>query len=342
VDLQEQIHQAWKNDTPLCIRGGGSKSCLGHKTNTTDSISTKTLNGIIDYQPAELFIRARAGTPLRDIQALLVQQGQKLPFEPPAYSDTATLGGSIASGLSGTCRPWTGAARDFVLGCTLINGKGERLRFGGEVIKNVAGYDVSRLQCGAFGTLGLLLDLSIRTIPLPEYEITLRLECSEANALPSFIRWNQQSLPVSGGAWHDGSLWLHLSGAEASVIQARGKIGGEQQADNLFWQQLNDHQLGFFQNTAPRWCISVPPATPALPLPGDCLVDWAGARRWLNSNADADQIQQLAASAGGYALSYNNQPMPPLPPGLMALHQRLKKAFDPRSILNPNRLYPGL
>ncbi len=342
MDIQEQIQQAWEQGIGLNIQGGGSKHFLGKKQPPGEPVSTRTLNGIIDYQPAELFIRAQAGTPLVEIQALLKQNGQMLPFEPPVFSGNATLGGSIASGLSGACRPWSGSARDFVLGCTLINGKGEQLRFGGEVIKNVAGYDVSRLQCGAFGTLGVLIDLSIKTIPLPQREITLRLDVSEQQALQRFVRWNQQPLPLSGGVWHQGSLWIRLSGNPAAVSQAKQEIGGEEQQDNGFWQQLNNHQLPFFNAKAPLWQLSLPRATPTIDLPGNYLLDWAGARRWLISTAPAEQIQQLAADNGGHAISYHNHCFPPLPPGLMALQQRLKAAFDPKGILNPQRLYPEL
>lgn len=342
MDVQEQIRHAWELRHPLHIQGGGSKHFLGQKTARGEIVSTQSLNGVIDYQPAELFIRAQAGTPLTEINALLEQQGQKLPFEPPLYSSDATLGGCIASGLSGVNRPWAGAARDFVLGCHLINGRGERLRFGGEVIKNVAGYDVSRLQCGAFGTLGLLLDLSIKTVPLPQQEITLRLESSEEHALQKFIHWNQQPLPISAAAWQQGSLWVRLSGAEAAVTRTYREIGGERQSDHRFWRQLNNHQLDFFRQQPPLWQLSLPRATPALPLPGDYIVDWAGARRWLSSTASAEQIQQLANTAGGHAISFSNQTLPLLPPALMALQQRIKKSFDPRGILNPGRLYPEL
>ncbi|WP_456406084.1 glycolate oxidase subunit GlcE, partial [Thiolapillus sp.] len=213
--LQAQILEAFEEGTTLGVQGGGSKHFLGQPGDADQAISTRQLNGLIDYQPEELFIRAKAGTPLTDIETLLAENGQMLPFEPPHFSPSTTLGGAIACGLSGPSRPWRGAARDFVLGCKLINGKGELLHFGGEVIKNVAGYDVSRLQCGAYGSLGLLVELSIKTIPAPRTAITLSQEADESTALARFIEWNRLPLPLSGAAWHQGRLWIRLGGAPA-------------------------------------------------------------------------------------------------------------------------------
>ncbi|HID46259.1 MAG TPA: glycolate oxidase subunit GlcE [Chromatiaceae bacterium] len=340
--LQAQILEAFEQGRTLTIQGGGSKHFLGQPRETDSYISTTKLTGIIDYQPEELFIRARAGTRLAEIETLLARSAQMLPFEPPHFSSSATLGGAIASGLSGPSRPWRGAARDFVLGCRLINGEAKLLHFGGEVIKNVAGYDVSRLQCGAFGSLGLLLELSIKTIPAPRREITLCQQDDEASALQKFIRWNRQPLPLSGAAWHDGKLWIRLSGTPGAVEHARKQIGGEALENPPFWQDLKEQKLPFFTSELPLWRLSLPRATGKLALPGNYLLDWGGAQRWLLSAAPAADIQKIAAAAGGHASAFSNGPFQPLTPVLMRQHQQLKQAFDPKGIFNPGRLYPEL
>jgi glycolate oxidase FAD binding subunit len=337
---QEQIREAFASRTPLTIRGGGSKGFLDASPSQQQVLHTRDMNGILDYQPEELFIRARAGTPLQDIENLLRQEQQILPFEPPHFSPAATLGGAIASGLSGPSRPWRGAARDFVLGCILINGRGERLRFGGEVIKNVAGYDVSRLQCGAHGTLGLLEELSIKTLPAPEHELTLELEMDEASALQNLMIWNRQPLPLSGAAWHRGMLRIRLSGSTAAVNEGRRRIGGEASRNSGFWERLKEQRLEFFDTDKPLWRISLPRGCGILELPGELLLDWGGAQRWLLSNHTAETLSEIARSAGGHLRPYHQRQPVPLSPGLMLLHQRLKAAFDPAGILNPDQFFP--
>ncbi len=337
---RELIRDAFASKTPLNIQGGGSKGFLQPAPVPAKTLHTTDLTGILDYQPEELFVRARAGTRLQEIEKLLRQKQQMLPFDPPRFSPAATLGGSIASGLSGPSRPWWGAARDFVLGCVLINGRGERLRFGGEVIKNVAGYDVSRLQCGAWGTLGLLEEISIKTLPAPEEEITLELELDESDALEKIREWNRQPLPLCGAVWHQGLLRIRLSGNAAAVAQGRLRIGGERSGNTGFWEQLKEHRLDFFHSAKPLWRISLPRDCPAMKLPGEILVDWGGAQRWLLSDSSMEVLSQIAANAGGHASPFHpNRPVP-LDPGLMRLHQRLKNAFDPAGILNPGRLFP--
>lgn len=341
MEIQERIQAASAAVTPLRIQGGGSKAFLGN-ISQGEILSTTDNSGIVDYQPQELFIRARAGTPLQEIENLLAENDQMLAFEPPAFDGQATLGGTIACGLSGPARPWHGAARDFVLGCVLINGKGERLKFGGEVIKNVAGYDVSRLQCGAFGTLGVLLELSIRTTPRPSKELTLRLALDQERALEQFIRWNRQPLPLSGAVWHDGSARVRLSGTRTAVEQAARRIGGEREPDNRFWPRLKEHQLPFFDRPESLWRLSLPRGSGALELPGETLIDWGGAQRWLLSSAPAAQIRQLAARAGGHAQPWHPGDFQPLAPALLAVHRRLKQAFDPHNIFNRGRLHPKI
>ncbi len=342
MNHQKRIQQAFRDRTPLYIRGGDSKSFLTSATNGKNMLRTGPLDGVLDYQPEELFIRARAGTPLRDIEALLLEQRQMLAFEPPHFSPRATLGGAIATGLSGPSRPWRGAARDFILGCVLINGRGERLRFGGEVIKNVAGYDVSRLQCGAFGTLGLLEEISIKTLPMPEEEVCLTMELNQAEALEKLRQWNRLPLPLTGAAWYQGRLHIRLGGNSSAVTGARRALGGEEESDAEFWLKLKEQQLDFFDADLPLWRLSLPRDRGPLELPGDMLLDWGGAQRWLLSDRPYEQLSALAAEAGGHVAAWHTHAPHPLPPGLMRLHRRLKQAFDPAGILNPGQLVPGI
>ncbi len=339
MDPREQIRKAFLEKNPLSICGGGSKGFLNSAPLPERKLHTTGMKGVLDYEPEELFIRARAGTPLQEIEDLLHKEQQMLPFEPPHFSSTATLGGCIASGISGPARPWRGAARDYVLGCVLINGKGERLRFGGEVIKNVAGYDVSRLQCGAFGTLGLLEELSIKTLPAPEQELTLELELDQPRALERMQHWNRLPLPLSAAAWQQGKLRIRLSGTAVAVEQGRRHIGGEISSNTSYWQDLKEQRLKFFQNDKPLWRISLPRDCGPLKLPGDTLIDWGGAQRWLLSESSCQELAAIAADAGGYVSPFHAHSPVPLAPALLHLHQRLKNAFDPAGILNAGRLF---
>jgi glycolate oxidase FAD binding subunit len=346
MELQERIRAAFETGTPLRITGGGSKDFLGPRCEG-EAISTLESTGIVSYQPEELFITAKAGTSLGEIEAALAEKGQQFPFEPPAFGETATLGGTIACGLSGPARPWKGAARDFVLGSRVINGKGELLRFGGEVIKNVAGYDVSRLMCGAFGTLGLLTELSIKVVPLPQKSATLTMELGRAEALARVTGVSRQPWPVSGAAWHEGILRVRLSGAQAAVDHAVASLGGELSEGSGFWTQLREQTHPFFRSPRALWRLSLPQATPAIDLPGEELIDWGGSQRWLLSDEDGATIRKIASEAGGHATAFRNPAGPddafmPLAPPMLALHRRIRQAFDPAGILNPGRLYREL
>jgi len=346
-DILEQVQAAAASATALCIEGGGSKRFYGHDSSGT-ALAVGDYRGIIDYTPAELVISARAGTPLAELDAALAQQGQMLAFEPPHFGAGATLGGSIACGLSGPRRPWTGAARDFVLGVTCINGKGEQLRFGGQVMKNVAGYDLARTLTGSLGTLAVLLDIHLKVLPRPEHELTLTRDCSAVEAIRLCSQWSGLPLPLSGACHFGGRLYLRLSGSLQGVQAAAAEIGGDPEpAAASIWEELREQRLAFFAGDRPLWRISVPPASAPLELDGDWLLDWGGAQRWLRSALPATYIRHQAAAAGGHATLFRGGDQAagifqPLHPALLALHRRLKHSFDPAGILNPGRMYPDL
>jgi glycolate oxidase FAD binding subunit len=339
-DIAEQLATAVKTaaaaHAPLSIRGAGTKHFLGGGAAGTP-LDVTPHRGIVSYEPTELVITARAGTPLTEIEAALAERGQILGFEPPHFGDGATLGGTIACGLSGPRRPYAGAARDFVLGAKIVNGQGEILRFGGQVMKNVAGFDVSRLMAGAFGALGLLLEVSLKVIPKPAAEITLRLALPPARAIEQANAWAGLPLPVSA-ACHDGdALYLRLSGSESGVRAASARVGGDLYADvERFWCDLREQRLDFFRDDTPLWRLSVPPATAPIDLPGRTLIDWGGAQRWVKTTAAASEVHRAATSAGGHARPYRGAPVPAsgslLAPAVAALQRNLRRAFDPHGI----------
>jgi glycolate oxidase FAD binding subunit len=303
--------------------------------------------GVIEYSPTELVVSARAGTPLAALEAVLAQENQMLPSEPPHFAPGATLGGTVACGLSGPRRPYAGAVRDHVLGITCLNGAGKLLRFGGSVMKNVAGYDISRTLTGSLGTLAVLLDITLKVLPRPETELTLRRKTSAGEAITLFNRWAGLPVPLSAGCYHDGSLAVRLSGFEQGVKAAAEKLGGDELPDaGTFWQDLREQRLAFFDDPRPLWRLSVAAATPSLPLEGDCLIDWGGALRWVKTDLPAHALRQSATDGGGHATLFRNgdgnDVFHPLPAPLLALHRRLKHSFDPAGILNPARMYPEL
>ncbi len=339
----ERIRAAHADSTPLIIQGGGSKTFYGN-ADEGEVLGTRTLTGIVDYQPKELVLTARTGTPLVEIETALAEQNQMLAFEPPHFGGAATLGGSIAAGLSGPRRPYAGAARDFVLGVRMIDGTGQPLRFGGQVIKNVAGYDVSRLMVGALGTLGLLTEVSLKILPKPATEATLQFELDETGAIENMNQWAGQPLPLSATSWHAGLLTVRLSGAESAVHAAQARLGGEPLHDaTVFWQRLRDQATPFF-GKHPVWRLAVKPTTPPLNLGGTGWIEWGGAVRWLVSDLPAATLREVAKKSGGHATLFRGVAptdgvFAPLAPALFTVHHNLKQRFDPRGILNRGRLY---
>ena len=342
--LLEQVNQALQNATPLRIQGSNNKAFLGRVT-AGEILDTRSHRGIVSYDPTELVISARCGTPLAELAQVLDAAQQMLACEPPSFGDGATVGGMIACGLSGPRRPWSGSVRDFVLGTRVITGHGKHLRFGGEVMKNVAGYDLSRLMAGSYGILGVITEVSLKVLPKPRQALSISLEMESDRALLRLGEWGQQPLPISA-ACHDGQcLHLRLEGGEGSVAAAHDRLGGEL-LDASYWADLNEQRLSFFDEDQPLWRLSLPNNTPKLSLPGRQLIDWGGAQRWLKSDAEAAFIRQVVDEIGGHVTCYSHglsdSPFQPLPGALMRLHQSLKQQLDPRGIFNPGRLYAEL
>ena len=348
------IHEAFEKKTPLHIRGGGSKNFYGNPSAVSNTAATNanvldvtSYSGIIEYEPTELVITACAGTRLADLQAALDQHGQMLAFEPPYFSSTATLGGCIAAGLSGPRRAAVGAVRDFVLGVRILDGQGNDLHFGGQVMKNVAGYDVSRLMVGAMGTLGVLLEVSLKVLPKPAAELTLQMQINEADAIEKMNQWAGKPLPISASCYCDDNLFLRLSGAESAVKAAHVKLGGETLVESdAFWISVREQTHDFFQSSDMLWRLSIKSTTPPLALPAKQLMEWNGALRWLvcDETVDAETIRKAAKDAGGHATLFRGNEsranvFHPLDSNMIKIQKLLKQKFDPTGILNPGRLY---
>jgi glycolate oxidase FAD binding subunit len=343
--LRERILAANVARAPLRLRGGGSKDFYAEAL-VGDVLETGGHAGIIDYEPSELVITARCGTPLVEIETMLAKQGQCLPFEPPAFADGTTIGGAIAAGLSGPRRAYAGAARDFVLGAHLLDAQGELLRFGGQVMKNVAGFDLARLLCGSLGVLGLIAQVSLKVLPRPREEITLCFDCGAAEALAMFQRWRAQPLPISATCWHAGVASLRLSGSSSALRTACAALGGTpmSEADALaWWSSLRHQSHEFFRaEDKPLWRLSLP-ATASIDVSACDFVEWSGALRWLRSDAPAGEIRALAERLGGTASLWRGRRngtsmFHPLAPFNLELHRRLKRQFDPNGIFNPGRM----
>jgi glycolate oxidase FAD binding subunit len=349
ADLTERVRAARAAHTPLCVRAGGTKDFYGNEPRG-ERLDPRAHRGIVDYEPSELVVTARCGTPLAELEAELAVHSQMLPFEPPHFGEGATVGGCIAAGLSGPRRASAGAVRDFMLGAMLLDGQGQVLRFGGTVMKNVAGYDVARLLAGSLGTLGLILEASIKVLPVPAGQATLQLEMDEAAALTRMNAWAGQPLPISATCWHAGLLAVRLSGSGPALRAARERIGGETvepAAAAQLWQGVREQSVAFFGGPAPLWRLSVPSSAPPLRLAGEQLIEWGGALRWLRSSQPADSLRDAAAAAGGHATLFRADDrgtgvFSPLAPELADIHRRLKAQFDPSAVFNPGRMFKDL
>lgn len=348
-ELAAAVAEALDQGEALNILGSGSKTFFGREPSGRN-LQVGAHSGVVSYEPTELVITARAGTRVADVDALLADNSQMLAFEPPRFGANATVGGTVACNMSGPRRPYAGAARDFVLGTRVLNGRAEVLRFGGEVMKNVAGYDVSRLMAGALGTLGLLLEVSLKVLPKPETEATRCFRLEAGAAIDSMNAMGGRPLPVSGMAWVEGLMYVRLSGSEAGVSSAVAEIGGDQPASPVsdrFWDDLREHRLPFFQPAGVLWRISLPPAAGPVPIDGDWLIDWGGGQRWLWTDAGAESVRQAAVAAGGHATQFRGGDragdiFQPLTDSMFALHRRVKMAMDPGGVFNPGRMYAGI
>jgi glycolate oxidase FAD binding subunit len=354
--LIERVRTAGADGAALRIRGGGTKDFYGELPQG-ELLDTRGLTGITSYEPSELVVTVRAGTPLAELEALLASKGQCLPFEPPHFGAGATVGGMVAAGLSGPARASVGGVRDYVLGVTMLNGRGELLTFGGQVMKNVAGYDVSRLLAGSLGTLGVIVEVSLKVLPVAPAEATLKFALPQAEALRQLNAWGGQPLPLNASCWVEdagvGTLYLRLRGAVAAVEAACRKLGGERQDNALVapdWTPCREQQLPWFLECGERdlWRLSVPQTAPVLDLPEPPLVEWHGGERWVRvAPGQGEQLRQAAKAVGGHASLF--RPAAPqdhttprfsaLDPVLQRIHHELKREFDPAGIFNPGRLF---
>jgi glycolate oxidase FAD binding subunit len=349
--IAEQIRAAAARHEPLRIRAGGSKDFYGNPPRGT-VLDPRALCGIVSYEPTELALTVRCGTPLAQVEAALDEQGQMLAFEPPHYGHDATIGGCIASALAGPRRASAGysygGVRDFVLGAKLLDGQAQLLSFGGMVMKNVAGYDVARLLTGSLGVLGVIIEVSLKVVPKHQVERTLRFVMSEAAALHQLNAWGAQPLPISASAWHTEALFVRLSGSAAAIEAAAARLGGkliEAGVAAQFWRGLREQTDTFFAGEAPLWRLSVPSSGAPVELGTQQLIEWGGALRWLRCTHGTAQIRARAQALGGHATLFRGGDrtqgvFTPLAPAVAAIHRRLRAQFDPHGIFDAGRMYP--
>jgi glycolate oxidase FAD binding subunit len=365
-ELIDRVRAACADGTSLDVRGGGTKAWLGGMP-AGEPLATTALRGISSYEPSELVVTVRAGTSLAELEAVLAEKGQCLPFEPPRFGANGTVGGMVAAGLAGPSRAAVGGVRDYVLGASLLNGRAELVSFGGQVMKNVAGYDVARLLAGSMGVLGVVCEVSLKVLPQPVATATVSFEADQDQAIRHLNQWAGKPLPLHASAWWQGTLVVRLSGAEAAVSAALKQLGGDRIDPGpaaAFWSGLRDQTDEFFATAAiaarqavpPRrlWRLSLPAVAPPLELAGDTLLEWGGAQRWLLTEESATAVREAARAAGGHASRWraaerdagarDDADSPPAPPPapLGRIHRELKVAFDPQRIFNPGRLMPGL
>lgn len=348
----DQVKVAVDGGRALNIVGGSSKSFMGREA-VGEPLNVGQHSGIVNYEPVELVLTARAGTSISTITKALDAEGQMLAFEPPTFGGSSTIGGTLACNMSGPARPWCGSVRDATLGVRLINGKAEHLRFGGQVMKNVAGYDVSRLQSGAMGALGVITEISLKVMPKPEYEITLMQDIDMVGAITLMNKLAGRSLPITGACWYGGTQYLRLSGSGKAVSSAVEKLGGEcDEKGTNFWQSLREYELPFFTGSPLIWRFSVKPTAPPMEDDNNCLIDWGGAQRWHGTQESGQEsekalFEQAAIEASGQASLFrggdrSGEVFQALPTRVADIHKGMKQAFDPAGIFNPGRSYSWL
>ncbi len=352
----DRVQAARASRSRLTIRGGGTKDFYGEAPQG-DRLETASLTGIRSYEPSELVVSVRAGTPLAELESALADQGQCLPFDAPRFAPGGTVGGMVAAGLAGPARAAVGGVRDYVLGATLLNGRAEVLTFGGQVMKNVAGYDISRLMVGSLGVLGVLCEVSLKVLPVAPAQATLRFEMAQKDAIRQLNQWAGQPLPVNASAWWEGMLLVRLSGAQAAVQSALTHLGGEiidGPSAAAFWAGLRDHQDEFFvgaakavEGGAALWRLSLPQVTQPLELNGQQLIEWGGGLRWLCTALPAAVVREAATAAGGHATLFRARDksagvFTPLATPLDRLHLEMTRAFDPDGVFDSGRMYAAL
>ncbi len=347
--IVSDVKEALAAHETINIVGGNSKSFLGRSCDAKRTINMTSHSGVVSYEPTELVVTVRAGTSTRSLKALLHDNGQMMPFEPPLLND-GTIGGVLACGLSGPARMFAGSARDYVLGMRVVNGRAQALRFGGEVMKNVAGYDAARLQVGAFGTLGVLLETSMKVLPLPESVLTIVQTQEAQNDNSSLIKLLRQPLPLSASAIYRDKQYIRLSGSASAVKAAASKVGGEVLADgDDFWHSLNEMTHPFFTDSRALWRVSIPEYAQMPELSGDWMLDWAGAQRWLKTDEPAQNVFEQALKAGGHATCFSAMQMgadvplfQPLSGAMQRIQAGVRKSFDPQQLFNRGRFHDEL
>ncbi|BDW11966.1 glycolate oxidase subunit GlcE [Polynucleobacter sp. SHI8] len=358
--FKEQIQSAITTQKKINICGGNTKNWYGDPPNG-EVLNTLQYSGILDYQPEELVITACAGTPLKEVEAALIAKNQYFAFEPPHYGENATIGGMVAAGLAGPGRGQFGGLRDYVLGTKMMDGNGQILSFGGKVMKNVAGYDVSRLMPGSLGTLGLILEMSIKVLPLPARTETLKFQIPASQAIVQMNSWASQPLPLSASTWlgnsQSGELWIRLAGANAAVVSAIQKMQQllpseiiDAQQANVFWESIREQTHSFFTNSNDNlWRFAVNPLSEPFATDHVTMMEWFGGQRWIKGNLSREEAQNLAAQNQGYATLYRNHnhdsgsvftPITanPLTAPLAIVQKRVQNAFDPHGIFQTGRM----
>jgi glycolate oxidase FAD binding subunit len=338
---QSQIKASAAKGEKLVIKGSGSKSFLS-PVREGATLDTRAHSGIVEYDPKELVIVVKCGTRIADIEKSMAEAGQMLAFEPPHFGEGATVGGMVATGISGPRRAYAGAVRDFVLGAKVIDGKGDHLSFGGKVMKNVAGFDVSRLLCGSYGTLGLVTEVAFKCLPLPKAQSTRLFEMDATQAIEAMNRWYAEADPITATTWVDGKLYVRFAGAEPAVKLAVEKRGGEALANDVdWWRDWREQHHAFFTSAKELHRVSC--KSTAAPIEEVVTaIEWGGALRWVHADeASAAKLRYQASRAGGYAsvwrggASTHANAAQTLSDPLKDIHAKLKASFDPYNVFAP-------